>query len=340
VRIPYRSGLYAELLGGESGENDKITGFRGYIRRKMIVLMRTGDREKAKISTPTARRAHPRKHRGTGARSGHHWICGTHFDYGIGVNTLPLNRSIMIDRFQAHMQAMQMLARAQEVTANNMANLNTPGFKTDTLFNRLLTEELNGRMVTSPVAMQQTSFQQGVLESTANPFDLAIDGKGFFVVESEGQTYLTRNGRFSLDSDGFLRDEKGSSVMGNGGPIQLTQLMAATNNNQGDLRMDIAKDGTIRINDEVIDRLQIVKVDDMSQLERRGNNYFAAGEATATDDDDKSYVMQGYFEKSNVETLTEMVTMMQNMRMFESQQKAMRTTDEILAQVTTRLGQF
>jgi flagellar basal-body rod protein FlgF len=246
----------------------------------------------------------------------------------------------MIDRFQAHMQAMQMLARSQEVTANNMANLNTPGFKTDTLFNRLLNEEVNGRMVSSPITMQQTSFQQGVLEATSNPFDMAINGQGFFVVESEGQSYLTRNGRFSLDSDGFLRDEKGSSVMGNGGPIQLSQLMASTNNNQGDLRMDIAKDGTIRINDEVIDRMQIVRVDDLTKLERRGGNYFATTDSVTTEDDDKSSVMQGYFEKSNVETLTEMVTMMRTMQMFDSQQRAMRTTDETLGQVTTRLGQF
>lgn len=238
------------------------------------------------------------------------------------------------------MQAMQMLARSQEVTANNMANLNTPGFKTDTLFYRLLDEEVNGKVIQSPVAMSQVSFQQGVLESTANPFDLAINGTGFFVVENDGQTYLTRNGRFSLDSDGFLRDEKGASVMGTGGPIQLTQLMAATNNNQGDVRMDIAKDGTIRINDEVIDKLQIMRVDDVTQLERRGNNYFVAGESATPDDDDKSFVMQGYFEKSNVETLAEMVSMMRNMQMFESQQRAMRSTDEMLSQVTTRLGQF
>lgn len=246
----------------------------------------------------------------------------------------------MIDRFQAQMQALQMLSKAQEATADNLANINTPGFKGTKLFHRLLTEQVNGKEITRTVAMQQTNFEQGVLEPTGNELDFGIDGEGFFVVEENGETFLTRDGRFQFDSDGYLRNSQGANVMGRGGEIHLPEYFTTPAESGMAPQLEVGKDGTIRLNDEIVGRLRVVKAKDPANLSRQGSSYFAANDETALEEDTKSVVMQGYFEKGNVESLHEMVDMMRNMQMFESQQRAMRTTDEMLSQATNTLGKF
>lgn len=246
----------------------------------------------------------------------------------------------MIDRLQSHMQAMQMLSRAQEVTANNLANLNTPGFKADKLFHRILTEQIDGEQVSRTVPMQHISLGQGELEPTGGTFDFAIVGSGFFVVEDDGQSNLTRNGRFQLDSDGYLRNDRGGYVMGQSGRIYIPEFFHATDREHGEPRLEVAKDGTIRLNDEVYDRLKVVRPEDPSTLERRGNAYFTVPGASLIQQDTESEVVQGFFEKGNVQSLSEMTDMIKNMQMFETQQRAMRTTDELLSHATSTLGRF
>lgn len=246
----------------------------------------------------------------------------------------------MIERLQSQMQAMQMFSRAQEVTANNLANLNTPGFKADKMFHRMLTEEIDGRPVTRTVPMQQISLAQGELEPTGETFDFAINGTGFFMIEDDGQANLTRNGRFHLDSDGYLRNDRGGFVMGQSGRIHIPEFFHAMDHEQGEARLEVAKDGTIRLNDEVYDQLRVVQVGEPAALERKGNAYFSAPGAMLMPQDPDSEVMQGYFEKGNVQTLNEMADLIKNMQMFEAQQRAMRTTDELLSQANRALGRF
>lgn len=238
------------------------------------------------------------------------------------------------------MQAMQMLTKAQDVTADNLANINSPGFKGNKLFHRMLTEQVDGKEVTHTVPMQQINMDQGVLEPTGNPFDFGIDGEGFFAVEEDGQSYLSRDGRFHLDSDGYLKNSRGANVIGSAGAIHIPEYFQATTEANGNNTLEVGKDGTLRLNGEVYDQLRIMGVDDTSNLERKGNNYFAAPESSLTNISEKSNVMQGFYEKGNVEPLQEMVDMMQNSQMFEAQQRAMRTTDETLGQATSSLGRF
>lgn len=246
----------------------------------------------------------------------------------------------MIDRFQAQMQALQMLSKAQEATADNLANINTPGFKGSKLFHRLLTEQIDGNEITRTVAMQQIDFQQGVLEPTGNTLDFGIDGKGFFMVEQDGETFLTRDGRFQFDSDGYLINGQGAKVLGRSGPIHLPEYFTGGDQSRIETELEVGKDGTIRLNNEIADQLQIVTVDNPADLSRRGSSYFSADQNSLITDDTTSIVMQGYYEKGNVESLHEMVDMMRNMQMFEAQQRAMQTTDEMLSQATNTLGKF
>jgi len=245
----------------------------------------------------------------------------------------------MIDRLQAQMQAMQMLTKMQDVTANNLANINTPGYKGSNVFQKMVEERIDGKMVKRPVPQQQVDMQQGVLEPTNNPLDFGIKGKGFFVVQSEGGKQLTRDGRMHFNSDGFLVDENGSRVMGDSGPIHMPEYLKATSEGNEKAQLEVAKDGTIRLDGEVFDQLRIVKVEDTSQLKRKGSNYLSAPEQ-AMIDDKSSNVMQGYYESSNVDPLNEMVDMMKTSKMFESQQRAITTTDQMLGRATQQLGKF
>ncbi|NGP87377.1 flagellar hook-basal body protein [Fodinibius halophilus] len=245
----------------------------------------------------------------------------------------------MTDSIQAQMQAMQMLRKAQDVTANNLANINTPGFKGSKVFYRMVQEEVNGESVTRPMPQQQVDMSQGVLEPTGNDLDFGIKGKGFFVVQGENSQKLTRDGRMHVSSDGYLVDGRGAKVMGDSGPIYMPQYLQAGGNNGEPAKVELADDGTIRLNSEVLDKLKIVKVEDTSQLDRQGSNYFAV-QQSAMIDDNASRVRQGYYESGNVSPLNEMVDMMQTTKMFETQQRAIRTTDEMLGQVTSKLGKF
>lgn len=234
-----------------------------------------------------------------------------------------------------------MLSRAQEVTADNLANINTPGFKGNKLFYRMYEEQINGSTVQKTIPMQQINMEQGVLEPTGNALDTGISGQGFFVVEDGTDHLLTRDGRFQMNTDGYLVNANGAKVIGAGGAIHMPEFFQATGDYGGEPKMEIAKDGTIRINDEVVDKIRVVNVHDPANVERRGNGYFFTPQTNITENDEAiGSILQGYYEKGNVDPLHEMVDMMRNMQMFEAQQRAMRTTDETLSAAINSLGRF
>lgn len=253
----------------------------------------------------------------------------------------------MIDRFTAQMQAMQMLSKAQDVTADNLANINTPGFKGSSIFYRLFQEEVDDEMITTTKAMQMINLEQGVLEPTGNQFDFGISGDGFFVVEEEGndeqegQKYLTRDGRFQIDSEGYLVNSRGARVQGHAGEIRIQSYFQSSGQDGHEPVLEVAKDGTIRVDGRAHDRIQIVNVSDPEELERRGHAYFSIDEDHIQyEEGNVGSIMQGYYEKGNVDPMQEMVDMMKTMQMFESQQRAMQSTDETLSQAINKLGRF
>ena len=246
----------------------------------------------------------------------------------------------MLDQIYIQMQAMQVLNQTQDVTADNLANINTPGFKGNKVFYNLMRDELNGEEIIRSVPQSHVDLSQGILEPTGNELDIAINGEGFFMVEEDGQKFLTRDGRFRMDSDGNLVNGNGAGVLGESGPINLSELFRTNNNDGGSVMLEISKDGSIKINNKVIDKLQIKNVNDPAVLERQGGTYFSVKDEIDLTDDGTGKVMQGFFEKGNVQPLNEMVNMMRTMQMFETQQRAMKTTDEMLGQVTARLGRI
>lgn len=246
----------------------------------------------------------------------------------------------MIDHLRYTMRAMQLFSRAQEVTANNLANLNTAGFKKDVLFQRGFDEALYEGSAREVEQHQMISMAWGDMEQTGNTFDLGIQGNGFFEVEADGNKFLTRDGHFHLDTKGILRNELGHAVQGLSGNIMVPDSVLTGKLEQQDQKIEIARDGTIRINDILIDQIKMVSVKDTSQLERRTDSYLALKDANAAQIDTTSTINQGFLEKGNVNPMEEMLAMTRNMRLFESAQRNMRSTDEIISEVTTRLGRF
>lgn len=235
---------------------------------------------------------------------------------------------------------MQMLSRTQEVTSNNLANINTPGFKKDKLFFRSYQKAMHDQLMHDPEAHQTMNMEPGTHELTGNLLDFAIQGNGFFQVLQGDQLFLTRNGRFTMDADGYLKDENGGYVQGQSGHIKIPQFEQLGVFDNTHPILEIAKDGTIRMNDLEVDKIKLVGVTNTAGLERRTSTYLAVKNGTEIFTDEQSELMQGYYETGNVNPLEEMVAMTTNLRLFDSQQRAIRTMDDILSRVTTNLGRF
>jgi len=227
---------------------------------------------------------------------------------------------VAADGMRTRMESLEMLA-------NNLANVETGGFKADREFYSLFAGETAGDPVTAdqerlPVVQSQwTDLSQGVFRNTSNPLDLAIDGDGFFAVRTKSGIRYTRDGSFRISSAGQLTTADGSQVASrSGGPIT---LQAGTN-------FEIAADGTVSQDGAPVGQIMLAGFAPQ-QLEKSGLNYFvpregiAPGSATGT-------VQQGKLEGSNVNSAEGAVRLVAIMRQFEMLQKAMGIANDFSRQ--------
>ena len=239
----------------------------------------------------------------------------------------------MLLRLQNSFASMTRLGQEQERTANNLANASTVGFKRDRTFVAAFNERLDneGAPQTDRVTTQWADMEMGTFESTGNPLDVALRSEGFFVVADEnGAERYTRAGRMTPDADGVLRDPTGRIMMGENGPLTLPPAGGA---------VTISPNGDVRSGDQFIGKLRVVGFEDPMQLVRADGATFTAPNQQALDLDEPN-VMQGYVESSNVNVISAMTEMIQHFRLFETQQKMLQTTDQVLAGVTRDLGRF
>lgn len=230
---------------------------------------------------------------------------------------------------------MSEMQRHQERVANNLANANTVGYKRD----RLFASALNERLDVEGAPRSDRRFEQGhdrstgAFEETGNPLDVALDDEGFFVTQNEatGAQRFTKAGHFVVDNEGTLRTSGGLQVMGEGGPIQLPIDSGGA--------VEISKSGVIRVGEQRVGTLRVVTFEDPQQLRRAEGAAFAADGATPTEVETPT-VRQGFVETSNVNPVTEMTDMIEHFRLFESQQKALRSADSMLSRATRDLGQL
>jgi flagellar basal-body rod protein FlgF len=215
-----------------------------------------------------------------------------------------------------------VLERQIDVVANNVANVNTTGFKADkSLFQEYLSPTARDDNFTRPdrrVSYVQDratfkDFAQGPSELTKNPLDVAIEGDGFLVVQTAGGDRYTRDGGLQINAQGQLVTAGGNPVMGNAGPIVFQP---------GDRDITIAADGGVTVRegaartDSVRGKLRIVNFTQQQKLMKDGANLFAAGDAGAPQPALKATVKQGFIEKSNVNSVTEMSRMIEITRAY------------------------
>lgn len=176
----------------------------------------------------------------------------------------------------------------------------------------------------------ETNFLQGSMEETGNPLHFALDGSGFFKVQNlEGETFYTRNGTFTLNDQGelvtsegyFLLNDQGASIMVDGRDFAVSET------------------GEILVNGEVVDRLALTEVNNPRVLRKFQQGYYQVEtEATPQEQPFQGKVLQGYLESSNVNSIKEMVEMISAYRTYESNQKVVRTYDELLSKAVNDIG--
>jgi len=232
---------------------------------------------------------------------------------------------------------MMVEMNKNDISASNLANVNTTGYKRDTVvtgsFPEMLLQRVNDQRlndVSRPPAVGNlgtgaivdevvTVYEQGQLRESTNPFDLAISGDGFFTVSNQNGTFLTRNGSFTLDSEGYLVTSRGDMVQGEAGPIRL--------NDAADIEVDSS--GTIKADGMTVATLRLVTVADTAQLTKAGDSLFTGGQAVAGI---TGQVRQRFVEGSNVNVITEMVNMITIMRAYEANQRIISGYDSTLSQ--------
>ena len=214
------------------------------------------------------------------------------------------------------------LERQMDVIANNVANVNTSGYKADRpLFEEFLNsgaheDNFLGKDRRVSYVQDRATFHdlsQGPTEQTKNPLDLAIDGGGFLVVQTPAGERYTRDGGLQINNQGQLVTASGNPVLGNSGPIVFQPT---------DKQINIAADGNVTVlegtgrTDSVRGKLRLVSFADAQKLIKDGSNLFSAGQRVAAQPDTTSRVRQGFIEKSNVNSVTEMSRMIEITRTY------------------------
>lgn len=223
--------------------------------------------------------------------------------------------------------------------ANNLANVNTVGFKQDSaVFENFFkaaeseTETLNEPPRSVPDYRNgYTDFSPGAAIATGGKFDLMLEGDGFFKVEGEtaGSVLYTRAGNFQLNSDGELITPDGRRVLSNtDAPITIPPIAG---------ELAIAADGSIEIGAQAIGQIGIAEFEDRGVLTKLGHNLYRAPDGTEAAETSGTEVRQGFLEGSNASPIQEMIRLIETQRAFEVHQKAMKSVDEIVGQ---RIGQI
>jgi flagellar basal-body rod protein FlgF len=220
----------------------------------------------------------------------------------------------------------------QDAVANNLANATTSGYKTQRPFVSVLADAVG---TTKPAGQEEvagvyTDFTEGPIDRTERPLDVAIDGDGFFAVQTPAGLRYTRNGNFTLSEDGTLVTQAGYPVMGTGGPITIT----------GDSSITITAAGAVYSGSDEVGVLKVVTFDNPGTLVSEGNMFLSPADEGRQCDMKTTQVMQGALERSNVGPIDEMVEMITLERGFEADQKSIVMQDESAKQLIDHAGQM
>lgn len=236
-----------------------------------------------------------------------------------------------------------------DIIANNLANSATVGYKEENVTNQSFdnvlaikikdeSEAYNNRPIgrmTPGVKIGEvyTNFNQGSLRQTSNPYNLALEGKGFFnmsVTDRAGNnnTLYTRNGSFTMTKDGHIVDEDGNHLLGESGELMLPTDAV-------DIMIDSS--GAIYADGVYVDSILITDFEDYNYLTKAGDTMYGLAEG-AIELPSTALVRQGFTEQSNVNVVSEMVEMITITRAYEANQKVITSVDRTLDLAVNSVG--
>jgi len=240
---------------------------------------------------------------------------------------------------------MLLQRRRMETITNNIANVETTGYKKEFnvahSFDEVLAVRINdthnrvvhSRMVGplnlgTQVDQLYMDFTQGSLEGTERPTDLALIGDGFFVVQTDAGERYTKTGHFYLNNEGYLIDGEGHFLLGNNGPIYV-----------GGLDFSVDSSGNVFNENGYTDTIRVVSFADNETLRRQGSNLYFATEPPLAAPNDYS-IAQGFLEASNVDIGREMVDMLTMFRAYETNQRMITMIDETVGRAVSEIGRL
>jgi flagellar basal-body rod protein FlgF len=236
-----------------------------------------------------------------------------------------------------------------EIIANNLANVNTVGYKMDQGHFGFIDEvELAAQSFQLPEDLAEskanlfwmqfnmyTDHSNGNLKNTGNDLDLALVGKGFFCIQKPDGVQYTRNGEFTLNAEGILVTQDGWKVLGEGGEIQIQ----GQENPLKHKRFIVDEEGNIAMDGKRVDRLRIVDFAQPYRLQKAGDTLFKPVSSEMVEVPvDGVRVSQGFVELSNVDAVKMMTEMIEVLRGYESYQKVIRSVDESNAKAINEVG--
>lgn len=222
------------------------------------------------------------------------------------------------------------LRRQMSQVANNIANMNTTGFKRELMIYQAYESKVPFTPVNDFVIDKGTAIdhQPGQMHKTGNAFDLAIDGPGYFQVDDGTGTFYTRNGTFSLDENNQLVTNQGHLVLDQAGdPIFVPR---------SDEKIVIESDGSVKLGEEVYGRVAIVEFDNPIALKKVRDSLFETDEFPRPAEN--SDVHQGMIEASNVNPIMELTQMIEISRTYEAVKNLISSEDEREKQAIQRLA--
>jgi flagellar basal-body rod protein FlgG len=224
-----------------------------------------------------------------------------------------------------------------DVLSNNLANVNTIGFKADKPVFRV-NELKSGSSSSVPSHLQlsslappmnfMTNYAPGSLRQTGNDMDMAIVGNGFFEVQTPDGPQFTRKGNFSINAQGVLSTAEGWPVMGQGGEIPINGS-----------RIKINDQGEVRVDDNLVDTLRVVDFPQPYDLKKSGDNFFVPDKTDTRQKPAQEYrIAQGHVELSNVNPIQAMTELIETLRIFSLYQKVIKSSDDATAKTVSEVG--
>lgn len=234
-----------------------------------------------------------------------------------------------------------------DVIANNITNVQTAGFKKDTLetstFDDLLISKYEGINASNDKTVKNlshaslvryadslyTNYEQGGIDNTGNPFDICIYGDGFFTLQdSDGNTLLSRRGQFALDSEGYLCTPGAGQLMGTNGPIKVNTS-----------EFTVTSGGAVFVNDTYVDTIKMTFPNDVHKLVKYKEGYYIDTDPEKqTTGNIKGELKQNYIETSNVEITKEITDMMASSKLYQSCTQVIKMFDTLNQKAITEVS--